>query len=148
MAEQLGEGVLYAHLDVTDPGQWEATVTRTIEAFEGLSILVNNAGIVSFGSVETCSQEQWARVMDVNPTGVFNGIKAALPALKSSGVASIINIFLYRRTSGLRATVRVHGVQIRRHRVDQERGLGPRPLRHTGELSAPGCCPYPHDRGT
>ena len=91
-AVQLGEGVLYLHLDVTEPGQWEEAIASTAEAFEGLSILVNNAGIVTFGSVESCTHEQWARVLDVNLTGVFNGIKAAVPALKSSGSASIVNI--------------------------------------------------------
>lgn len=92
LAEQLGEGVQYVHLDVTDPGQWEAAIARTTETFEGLSILVNNAGIVSFGSVESCTHEQWARVLDINLTGMFNGIQAAVPALRSSGAASIINI--------------------------------------------------------
>lgn len=92
LAAQLGEGVLYVHLDVTDPGQWAEAVVRTTDAFGGLSVLVNNAGIVSFGSVENCTHEQWARILDVNLTGVFNGIKAAVPALKASGAASIINI--------------------------------------------------------
>ena len=74
------------------PGNGRRAVVRTTDAFGGLSVLVNNAGIVSFGGVESCTLEQRARILDVNLTGVFNGIKAAVPALKTSGSASIINI--------------------------------------------------------
>jgi 3alpha(or 20beta)-hydroxysteroid dehydrogenase len=92
LAAQLGSGVRYVHLDVTDPAGWQQAVDEAVSAFGGLSILVNNAGIVNFGRIDDYPHEQWARIIDVNLTGVFNGIKAAAPVLARSSPASIINV--------------------------------------------------------
>ncbi len=92
LASQLGDSVRYVHLDVTKPADWEQAVDEAVTAFGGLSILVNNAGIVNFGRIDEYAYEQWARILDVNLTGVFNGIKAAAPALARAGAASVINI--------------------------------------------------------
>jgi len=89
---ELGGGARYVHLDVTRPSDWDAAVNEAASAFGGLSILVNNAGIVNFGRIDAYPHEEWARIIDVNLTGVFNGIKAAVPALAKAGSASIINI--------------------------------------------------------
>lgn len=51
-AERMGSGVLYVHLDVSSPQDWEAAVTAATETFGGLHILVNNAGIVNFAPIE------------------------------------------------------------------------------------------------
>ncbi|BCW73275.1 glucose 1-dehydrogenase [Arthrobacter sp. NicSoilB8] len=92
LAAQLGDSARYVHLDVTSPADWEQAVGEAVSAFGGLSILVNNAGIVNFGRIDEYPHEQWARIIDVNLTGVFNGIKAAAPVLARSSPASIINI--------------------------------------------------------
>ena len=92
LAAELGERLRYVHLDVTRPEDWDASVNQAVTAFGGLSILVNNAGIVNFGRIDEYPHEQWARIIDVNLTGVFNGIKAAAPALARSGSSSIINV--------------------------------------------------------
>ena len=92
LAAQLGSGASYVHLDVTDPAGWQRAVNEAVSAFGGLSILVNNAGIVNFGRIDDYPHEQWARIIDVNLTGVFNGIKAAAPVLARSSPASIINV--------------------------------------------------------
>ncbi|WP_104061314.1 glucose 1-dehydrogenase [Arthrobacter sp. 4R501] len=91
-AERIGSGALYVHLDVTNPSDWEAAVKAAVETFGGLNILVNNAGIVNFASIEDYTLEQWNTVIGVNLTGTFNGIKAAIPALKQSKGGAIINI--------------------------------------------------------
>ncbi|GAB5079117.1 glucose 1-dehydrogenase [Arthrobacter sp. AD-310] len=91
-AERMGSGALYVHLDVTSPLDWEAAVGAAVETFGGLHILVNNAGIVNFASIEEYTLEQWNAVIGVNLTGTFLGIKAAIPALKQSKAGSIINI--------------------------------------------------------
>ncbi|KRE82095.1 SDR family oxidoreductase [Arthrobacter sp. Soil763] len=92
LAAQLGDGIRYVHLDVTRPPDWEAAVGEAVAAFGGLSVLVNNAGIVNFGRIDEFPHEEWARIIDVNLNGVFNGIKAAAPALARAGAASIINV--------------------------------------------------------
>ncbi len=91
-AARLGEGALYVHLDVTSPEDWEAAVKAAVDTFGGLNVLVNNAGIVNFASIEDYTLEQWNSVIAVNLTGTFNGIKAAIPALKDAKGGSIINI--------------------------------------------------------
>lgn len=90
--ERMGSGALYVHLDVTSPQDWETAVNAAVETFGRLNILVNNAGIVNFASIEDYTLEQWNTVIAVNLTGTFNGIKAAIPALKQSKNGSIINI--------------------------------------------------------
>ena len=91
-AERIGSGTLYVHLDVTSPKDWDAAVTAAVDTFGGLNILVNNAGIVNFASIEDYTLEQWNAVISVNLTGTFNGIKASIPALKKSKGGSVINV--------------------------------------------------------
>lgn len=67
-------------------------VDKATQAMGGLDALVNNAGVGSVGSIETLSPEDWQAMIDINLTGVFNCCKAALPALKKSSKANIINL--------------------------------------------------------
>jgi 3-oxoacyl-[acyl-carrier protein] reductase len=70
--------------DVRDLAAQEQSVARLLEAWGRLDLLVANAGLGHFGSIETLSPEQWQETIDINLTGVFNSVKAALPALKES----------------------------------------------------------------
>ena len=92
LAARLGDGVRYVHLDVTQPADWDAAVSEAVTAFGSLSVLVNNAGIVNFGRIDEYPHEDWARIIDVNLTGVFNGITAAAPAVARAGATSITNV--------------------------------------------------------
>ena len=79
--------------DISDFGQCQAMVTRAVQAFGGLHIAVNNAGIPSSLAfrVHEISLPDWQRMLDVNLSGVFNSIKAEVPALLASGGNAIIN---------------------------------------------------------
>ena len=92
LAKELGDACHYLHLDVTDRTQWDAVVAETLARIGGLNVLVNNAGILSFGPVGSYSYEQWDHTIAVNLTGAFNGITAAWEALKASAPSSIINV--------------------------------------------------------
>ena len=92
VAESLGTAAHYLHLDVTNETHWTDSVAETVRIFGSLSVLMNNAGILTFGKIETSSVEDYQRVIDVNQTGVFLGMRAAIPALKKAGGGSIINI--------------------------------------------------------
>lgn len=84
-------GALYHHLDVTDDAAWAAAVAAAERAFGGLNALVNNAGILAYGSVTTTAPEDFRKVIDVNLTGSFLGIRAAAPAIARAGGGTIIN---------------------------------------------------------
>ncbi|MFM9839045.1 MAG: SDR family oxidoreductase [Cyclobacteriaceae bacterium] len=70
--------------DVRNYEQQQAAVEKVLQAWGQLDVLVANAGIGLFGSIETISPEQWHETMDTNLTGVFYSVKASLGALKKS----------------------------------------------------------------
>jgi len=92
VAEQavLGE-VRATQLDVTVKASCEEAVASTIRAFAGLDVLVNNAGVVQSGATEDFSEADWDRIFAVNTKGIFLMTQAAIPALKKSAHAAIIN---------------------------------------------------------
>ncbi|MFM5916470.1 MAG: SDR family oxidoreductase [Novosphingobium sp.] len=90
---ELGAGTAYSvALDVTSEDQWVAAVDYANETMQGLSVLVNNAGIGVRGNIETCTLADWHRGFAVNVDSVFLGCQKALPLMKDSQPGSIINI--------------------------------------------------------
>jgi len=87
-----GEGVLGVVADVRDPRACNELVARTVERFRGLDVLVNNAGVGRFAPVHEMSVEDWHAQIDTNLNGVFYLSKAAVPHLRASADAWIINI--------------------------------------------------------
>ena len=89
---ETGGEAIYVHLDVTEEEEWQRAVSTTVERFGGLHVLVNNAGVVSWGTLEDTTVAEWDRVMDVNAKGVFLGTRAAVAEMRKGGGGSIINI--------------------------------------------------------
>jgi 2-keto-3-deoxy-L-fuconate dehydrogenase len=77
--------------DITDDGAVRAAVGRAISLLGGLDILVNNAGIGAQGGVEDNPDDEWRHVLDVNVVGLIRVTRAALPALRVSASAAIVN---------------------------------------------------------
>ena len=92
LVEELGPSTRFAELDVTSAPSWAATVTAAEHAFGPLSVLVNNAGIVTFGPAATLSEADYRRVVDVNQLGVLLGMQAALPSMRRAGRGSMVNV--------------------------------------------------------
>ncbi|MEV7548354.1 glucose 1-dehydrogenase [Amycolatopsis sp. NPDC089917] len=86
-----GADVLAARLDVSSAENWSEVVELTRRRFGGLDILVNLAGIVDWPGIEDTTQDAWERVIAVNQTGTWLGMKTAMPLLRASGNASIVN---------------------------------------------------------
>ncbi|GAA2883057.1 SDR family oxidoreductase [Streptosporangium fragile] len=87
--------------DVTDDAQVRAAVERAVEQLGGLDILVNNAGIGAAGTVEDNPDSEWLRVLDVNLLGMVRVTRAALPHLRRSAHAAIVNTCSIAATAGL-----------------------------------------------
>lgn len=91
--EGFGDGTAFSiRLDVTSEADWATAIGYAQERLGGISVLVNNAGIVLTGSVEDFDLDEWRRGMAVNVDSVFLGCKHALPLLRENTPASIVNI--------------------------------------------------------
>jgi len=89
------------HCDVADAGAVENAIARCVETFGGLNILLNIAGIGGFSRFEEIDEATWLRTLNVNLTGPFHTIKAALPHLLKPPVGNVVNV---ASTAGVRGT--------------------------------------------
>jgi 2-keto-3-deoxy-L-fuconate dehydrogenase len=87
--------------DVTDDAAVVAAVTAAADRFGGLDIVVNNAGIGAVGTVADNADDEWRRVFDVNVFGMVRVSRAALPYLRSSPHAAIVNTCSIAATAGI-----------------------------------------------
>jgi NAD(P)-dependent dehydrogenase (short-subunit alcohol dehydrogenase family) len=87
--------------DVTDPDGVERAVAAAADALGGIDILINNAGIGAVGTVEDNPDEHWHHVLDVNVLGIVRTTRAALPYLRQSDHAAIVNTCSIAATAGL-----------------------------------------------
>ncbi|WP_280236017.1 SDR family NAD(P)-dependent oxidoreductase [Nocardia cyriacigeorgica] len=91
-AAALGPSAMYRRLDVTDENRWRRVLDDAEAAFGPLAVLVNNAGIVDFGGVETESPAMFRHVIEVNLTGAWLGMHLAAPRLRAAGNGVIVNV--------------------------------------------------------
>jgi NAD(P)-dependent dehydrogenase (short-subunit alcohol dehydrogenase family) len=92
VADAIGADARFEKLDVTDEDNWAAIVAATTRQFGKLDVLVNNAGVSGSAEQDFYSTDAWHRIMAINATGVFFGIKHAVPAMKANGGGSIVNL--------------------------------------------------------
>ncbi len=93
--------VLQVHADVTDDASVQQAIAGLTERFGRLDIVVNNAGIGAQGTVADNDDDEWLRVLDVNLLGVVRVSRAALPHLRVSPAAAIVNTGSIAATAGL-----------------------------------------------
>ncbi|MFI5719524.1 SDR family NAD(P)-dependent oxidoreductase [Nocardia sp. NPDC051750] len=92
LAESMGPHALFQRLDVTDEADWRRVLDEAEAVYGPLAILVNNAGILDFGEVETESPMAFRHVVDVNLYGAWLGMHYAAPRLRAAGGGVILNI--------------------------------------------------------
>ncbi|NIH82255.1 SDR family NAD(P)-dependent oxidoreductase [Amycolatopsis viridis] len=91
-AEALGTGVHFTRMDVTDADAWEGAVAQAWER-QPIDVLVNNAGaVISFDPLEKTSVDLFRRVVDLNLTSCFLGMRTVIPRMLEAGTGSVINI--------------------------------------------------------
>jgi meso-butanediol dehydrogenase/(S,S)-butanediol dehydrogenase/diacetyl reductase len=143
VAELPAERTLALAVDVAVLEQVEHAVSRAVERFGVLSMMVNNAGIVTTGTVLDSSPEDWIRVMDVNVGGVFNGSRAALPTSSARRAASSL-----RRCPASARTGAWPPTTLEGRRREPHPGEGPRPraCRRAGQRRVPDGDEHPDGR--
>ncbi|NED96206.1 SDR family oxidoreductase [Phytoactinopolyspora alkaliphila] len=99
--ESVPEPILGIRADIGDRPSVQAAVQQAAEALDGIDVLVNNAGIGAIGSVEDNDDDEWARVLDINVTGMARVSAAALPFLRGSAHPAIVNVCSIAATAGL-----------------------------------------------
>lgn len=87
-----GGMALAIECDVANEDSVKASIEQTVEQFQGLDILINNAGMVDVRALHETTADQWDRVMDVNVKSVFFSLKHSLDHLRAAGRASIVNV--------------------------------------------------------
>ena len=99
VAMEIGDDAFYTHLDTRSEDEWRGAVEQTVGTYGRLDILVNAAGVPGsrsngYGSpkIDEEDLENWNRVMDVNSTDIFLGMKSAIPEMRKTGGGSIVNI--------------------------------------------------------
>jgi len=92
LVHALGPAATFVHLDVTDSGAWRTAVEEAESTFGPVSVLVNNAGVVEFASIEASSDETFRRVLDIDLVGAFFGMRTVLPSMRRAGGGVIVNI--------------------------------------------------------
>ena len=92
LAKSLGERALAICADVSEKCEVDEMFDIAEERFGGVDVLINNAGVSSFGVLQDISEEEWDRIFDINVKGAFLGIKAALGYMIRNHGGVIINI--------------------------------------------------------
>ena len=96
-----GAGPSYEKVDIADPAATRAAVDAVAQRFGGVDVLINNAGIPAIGTIENNPIEEWHRVFAVNLFGVVHASRAALPHLRRSSTAAIVNVSSIAAVAGL-----------------------------------------------
>ncbi|MEE3328990.1 MAG: SDR family oxidoreductase [Myxococcota bacterium] len=91
LAEELGDAARYVHLDVREETDWAGAVEAAGQ-FGALNVLINNAAVVHFSAISETTLEDFNRVVSINQTGTFLGMRSVFESMKAAGGGSIVNV--------------------------------------------------------
>ena len=93
---------IFHKLDVGSEAEWRAAIEATLTAYGKLDILVNDAGISGSAEEDLFDSAAWDKIMTINSTGTFLGMKFAIPQMQKTGGGSIVNISSISGVTGQR----------------------------------------------
>ncbi len=99
--ETIPEGTMGIECDVAVRASVQGAVARVGEELGGIDIVVNNVGISSIGTIEDADDDEWTRVFDINVVSMARVTEAALPWLRQSHAASVVNLSSIAALNGL-----------------------------------------------
>jgi len=106
---RLGGTAGYFHLDVADEGAWDKVVAAVESQLGPIDVLVNNAGIGTLADVESETREAWDRLIAINQTGVWLGMKVVGRLMHERGRGSIVNLSsIYGAVGGFGGSIAYH----------------------------------------
>lgn len=100
VAAEIGANAIFVRHDVSSSADWSAAIEQAEAAFGPIGILVNNAGIAWFESLENSPESEARRMIEVDQMGVFLGMQAIIPSMRKAGGGSIVNIASVASTKG------------------------------------------------
>lgn len=104
-------GIEYYSLNVSNEGNWKSVVDAVIKNHGRIDILVNNAGIIAYEGIEDMSLDIWHKVVGVNQTGVWLGMREVIPYMRAQGGGSIINVSSIWGSAGVQGAHSYHATK-------------------------------------
>jgi len=105
LARELGDKLKFVPLDVRDDAAWERAVALAEQEFGALHVLVNNAGVLTLGSVTDVDDQLWDTTFAINVSGVLKGMRSAAPAMERAGGGSMVNISSHNGMQGFEGVI-------------------------------------------
>ena len=99
--DQAPAGIKAIHCDVSDDASVRQAIEEAAQQLGGIDVVANNAGVGAQGSIEANDDDEWHRVFDINVLGMVRVSRAALPYLRQSEHAAIVNTCSVAATAGL-----------------------------------------------
>ena len=92
VVSKIGARATASRLDVTEESIWAELVAETLAETGRIDILINNAGILAFSTLEDTDPKLFRKLLEVNVTGSFLGMRAVIPAMKAAKSGAIVNM--------------------------------------------------------
>lgn len=92
VAKSIGDAALFVRHDISSEDDWKNVFKLAEEKFGGVDVLVNNAAILEYGTIESATLEHWRKIQRINSDGYFLGCHYAVLAMKSRPSGSIVNM--------------------------------------------------------